>query len=567
MFKILIQAFKTFSRNERLLFFASFLIFTISFIFISVDFVNGKTVFSPVSGGWHTEGMIGQPSFINPVFIGNNEPDRDLVELVFSPLSDLAESYKTSGSGKVWNIRLKEGVWHDGKPITSDDVIFTIKAIQDPDSRSPLFLGWQGITAERISELEIKLTLPEVYAFFESTLKELMPIPKHIFESLPPANLRLSDYNFEPVGSGPFKFVSFKKERSGFVSEYVLARNELYFNQKPYLEEMIFKFYQNEDDLIKAFNSGIIDGFGGLNPKDFSKIGINSQVFELRMPRYYAIFLNPYSRPILKDKNIRSALNSGIDKKALIENIFDGKAVLTDGPLTPGMKGYSADIHFEENFSLEKANQILDNSGWRLGDEGIREKKIKKESGLFADGLERLEFNLVVPQTPFLIETANLIKENWSKIGVKLNLIIRPAVEINDEVIKNRDYEMLVFGHIFGNNDSPDLSSFWHSSERFYPGFNLSIYENKTADALIESVRKNLNELSRERDLATLQSLIIQDMPAIFLYSPYYFYVAGTSLKGFEDKTTLPAGEFISLQSDRFENIEKWYVKTARVFK
>ncbi len=489
-----------------------------------------------------------------------------MIELIFSDLSDLAESYKASENNKVWNIRLKEGVvWHDGEPITGDDLIFTIKTIQEPDSRSLLFPSWQGIAAERISEREIKLTLSETYVFFESALKELRPIPKHLFEALPASNLRLSDYNLEPIGSGPFKFFSFKKEKSGFIDEYRLTRNEFYlpagetgFNQKPYLEEIVLKFYRNEDELIKSFNSGTIDGFGGLNSKNLSKIIINHQVFELLMPRYYAVFLNSYSRPVLKDKNVRLALNYGVGKRALVEKVFDGQAIWPAGPLTPGMKGYAADVYQEENFSLEKANQILDNLGWQLNDGGIREKKIKKES-------ERLEFNLIVPQIPFLIETADLIKEDWSKIGVKLNLIIRSTAEINDEAIKNRDYEMLIFGNIFRNNDVPDLSSFWHSSERFYPGFNLALYENKTADSLIESIRKNLNERNRGRDLAALQSLIIRDMPAIFLYSPDYFYIAKTSLKGFDDLEQ--SRRIISLSSDRFKNIEKWYIKTARVFK
>ncbi|MEK7496041.1 MAG: peptide ABC transporter substrate-binding protein [Patescibacteria group bacterium] len=559
MFKILTYAFKTFSRSERLIFIASFLIFIASFVFIGVNFFDEKTTLASISGGRYTEGIIGQPSFVNPVFAGNNDSDRDLIELIFSDLSDLAENYKTNGNGKVWNIRLKESVvWHDGEPITSDDLIFTIKTIQEPDSHSSLFSSWQGIVVERISEREVKLTLPKTYGFFESTLKELRPIPKHLFEALPASNLRLSDYNLEPIGSGPFKFVSFKKERSGFIDEYRLTRNESYFNQKPYLEEIVLKFYQNEDELIKAFNSGAIDGFGGLNPKNISKIIINHQVFKLLMPRYYAVFLNPYSRAVLKDKNIRLALNYGVDKKSLVEKVFDGQAVWPAGPLTLGMKGYTAGAYPEEDFSVEKANRILDDLGWQLNTDGIREKKIKKES-------ERLEFNLVVPQISFLIETANLIKEDWSKIGVKLNLIIRPTVEINDEAVKNRDYEMLIFGNIFRNNDVPDLSSFWHSSERFYPGLNLALYENKTADSLIESIRKNLNERNRELALAILQSLIIRDMPAIFLYSPDYFYISKTSLKGFDDLEQ--RRRIISLPSDRFKNIEKWYVKTARVFK
>lgn len=549
-----------------MIFTASFLIFTASFIFIGVNFFDEKTTLTSVSGGRWTEGIIGQPSFVNPVFAGDNDSDRDLIELIFSDLSDLAESYKASENNKIWNIRLKEGVvWHDAEPITSDDLIFTIKTIQEPDSHSSLFSSWQGIAAERISEREIKLTLPETYVFFESSLKELRPIPKHLFEALPVSNSRLSDYNLEPIGSGPFKFFSFKKEKSGFIDEYRLTRNESYSNQKPYLEEIVLKFYQNEDELIKAFNSGTIDGFAGLNPKNLSKIIINHQVFKWLMPRYYAVFLNPYDQPVLKDKNVRLALNYGVDKRTLVEKVFDGQAVWPAGPLTFGMKGYAAGVYQEENFSLEKANQILDNLGWQLNDGGIREKKIKKEPALPAGRSERLEFNLAVPQIPFLIETANLIKEDWSKIGVKLNLIIRSTAEINDEAVKNRDYEMIIFGNIFRNGDVPDLSSFWHSSERFYPGFNLALYENKTADSLIESIRKNLNERNRERDLAALQSLIIRDMPAIFLYSPDYFYVSKTSLKGFDDPERRQ--RIISLPSDRFKNIEKWYIKTARVFK
>lgn len=119
---------------------------------------------------------------------------------------------------------------------------------------------------------------------------------------------------------------------------------------------------------------------------------------------------------------------------------------------------------------------------------------------------------------------------------------------------------MILFGNIFGNSDSPDLSSFWHSSERFYPGLNLALYENKTADSLIQSIRKTLNNTKRQADLASLQSLIVQDRPAIFLYSPHYLYITKNWLKGFNKK-------FISSASDRFENIGKWYVKTARVFK
>jgi peptide/nickel transport system substrate-binding protein len=562
--QILIRLFRIFSRTERLIFIAACLIFIVSAIFVTINFLRQNTNLVPVFGGEYIEGLVGQPAFINPV-LANNEVDRDLTELVFSNLLDLAENYKMSENGQAWNIRLKENLfWDDGVSITSDDVIFTIKTVQDPNSHSPLLSLWQGVNAERISEREIKLTLPETYVFFENTLRELKIIPKHVFGSIPAANFRLSDYNLEPVGNGPFKFLSFQKERSGFISEYQLVRNEYYFGQKPYLEKIGLKFYpvrngasngvyQNEEELIKNFNLGVIDGFGGLNQENLSKININHQVFELRMPRYYAIFFNPYGQEILKDKNVRLALNYATNKKELIEKVFDNKAVLVNGPLVLGMQGYDPKIYRQEDFSLEKVNQILEVSGWQLNPEGVREKKNGKE-------LKCLEFNLVVPEIPFLVETAKLVSEDWSKIGVKLNLVVRPSQEVSDEIIKTRNYEMILFGNIFGNGDSPDLSSFWHSSERFYPGLNLALYENKTADSLIQSIRKTLNNTKRQADLSSFQSLIIQDLPAIFLYSPHYLYVTKNWLKSFDEK-------FVSSASNRFKNVEKWYIKTARVFR
>lgn len=545
--------FKNFSKRERGIFAAAFLMFILSLFFVAIDFIGQKTILIPVSGGEFIEGVVGQPVFINPV-LASSEADRDLIELIFSDLLELAENYRMNENGRVWNVRLKDNLfWHDGQPITADDVILTINFIQNPDSHSPLSSVWQGVKAERISEREIKLILPETYVFFENTLRELRIIPNHVFAPVPITNLRLSDYNLEPIGNGPFKFASFQKKRSGFVSGYHLVRNEYYVGKKPYLEKIVFNFYQNEEELTIAFNSGKIGGFGGLK----SKTKINHQSFALRMPRYYAIFFNAYEQDVLKDKNVRLALIYATDKKKIIEKILNNDAIVVDGPLILGMNGYSGEAYPRESFSPEKAIQILEANGWQLNSDGIRENE-KGGAGKKKE-VARLEFNLVVPEMPLLIETARLIQEDWLKIGVKLNLIIKPVAEVSSEIIRTRNYEMLIFGNVFKSGDCPDLSSFWHSGERFYPGLNLALYENKTADALIESIRKNLNNEKRQRDLAVLQSLIIQDSPAIFLFSPHYFYITKNSLRGFDEK-------FIYSASGRFQNIEKWYVKTARVF-
>lgn len=524
-------------------------VFVISFSLVLAEFVIQKTKITAVSGGNYNEGIVGQPSFINSV-LASGDVDRDLIKLIFSDLGQLAESYKIENNGKIWRYRLKEGVkWQDGEKITSDDIIFTIENIQNQDVYSPILQNWQGVGVERISEREIEFKLPTAYVFFKNALEDLRPIPKHIFAKIPSANLKLSDYNLNPVGSGPYKILSFKKQSDGFIDSYILERNDNYSGDEPYLKKLKIIFYTGEDEIINAFNNGEIDGFGLANSRNVEKIISPHEFFSFKTLKYYAIFFNHYSHPAFKEEDVRMALDLAINKEELVKNIFSGYATIVSGPLTPK----NGDSY---PFSIDEANKILDDSGWLLNKEGVRQKTIGKE-------VVKMEFSLIVPQIQILVDTAELIKQEWEKAGVKANVSILSLSEINNEIIKTRNYQMIIFGNILGK--SPDLYSFWHSSEKFYPGLNLSLYENKTADKLIESIRENFNDDKRFADLEKLQSLIASDYPAVFLYSPDYLYVGKKKFYRFDSLT--PEEKFISFSSDRFNNIEKWYVETTRAFK
>lgn len=540
---IFFRLFGSFSRRELYIFIASLLAFLASSSLLTVEFIEQNTKLAPISGGEYAEGVVGQPTFINPV-LAANPVDRDLVELIFDDLADLAESYKVDESGLVWRYRLKEGVfWHDNEPITSNDVIFTVSAIQDENAFSPLFKNWQGVVVNRISEREIEFQLPNQYVFFKNTLESLRPIPEHLFKDIPTANLKLSVYNLEPIGSGPYKFAFFKKRSDGYISSYGLKKNDNYLGEKPYLKKISLIFFQKEAELIESFNVGSIDGFGIAGANNLSAIRFPHQIVSLPMTKYYAVFFNSYSQPLFQDKNVRLALNLAIDKKEIIEKALVGEATIVSGPLLSAGE--------RESFSLSEAEAILEKADWRWGSENVREKILEKET-------VRLEFELIVPEVGFLIETAEVIKKSWAKIGVKLNVSIRPLLEINNGIIKSRNYQMILFGNTPDKN--PDPFSFWHSLERFYPGLNLSLYENKAADALIDSIRKNFDEEKRQRDLNDLESIIVADQPAIFLYSPNYLYVVRKDLSGLSNKMIVSA-------SERFNDVEKWYLKTARVFK
>ncbi len=549
----LIKIFKSFSKKEKLLFAVSFLAFLSSSIFWTADFFSQRTVLAAVSGGEYIEGIMGQPSFINPVLSVQGGVDSDINELIFSKIIDMSDSVKMNNNGKAWDIRLKADIfWDDKQPITSKDIDFTIKKIQNSDTQSPLEPMWRGVQTEIVSKLEIKVILSEQYFFFDETLKNLMIIPEHLFAETPAANIKISDYNLEPTGNGLFRFKSFKKEKSGFISEYRFTRNEAYFGKKPYIESVVFKFYKNEDELIKAFNLGEINGFGGVSAKNLNNININSKVFNLMMPRYYALFFNSYAQKNLAGKNVRMALNYATDKKRIVDEIFNGNAIVVDGPIILGMNGYKPETFSENVFSLEKAASVLDVDGWRIDEDGIRAKTVKKE-------ILRLEFNLICPKVQYMEDSANIITSDWAKIGIKLNILIKSPEEI-DEIIKTRNYEMIIFGNSFVSYNNPDLSSFWYSSQKFYPGFNLSLYENKSVDNLIKISRETTSDSRRQSALSSLQSIIVGDQPAIFLFSPDYIYINKLQLGGFEETK-------INSASDRFRNIENWYIKTARVFK
>lgn len=539
------------SKNERRILVGAILIFLISSILWSIEVFYQKTTIRPVEGGAYNEGLIGQPIAINPL-IAANDIDRDIIELVYSGLLDLTENYKTSDDQKIWTLTLKKNLrWSDDQPITADDVLFTLATIKDSETRSPLFSAWQGVIGERLSEYQLRLILRTPYAFFSDSLKNFKVTPQHIFESIPTANLRLSSYNLEPVSSGPFKFAGYAKRKDGFITKYRLVRNKNYAGEKPLIKEFNLNFYLNKEGLLDAFNSRKIDGLGGIDYQDIEKIKTSRQIFQMNIPGYYAIFFNSALHPALKEKSVRKALNYAVDKNKIVNSVFANNANIINSPIVPGIEGYEPEIYKEEMPSLEKATKELDNAKWSLNKDGLKTKSIdKKEVGL--------EFDIVVPQVDFLVKTADLIKADLETIGIKLNPIVMRPSEIQNEIIKTRNYQMLIFGTILKNN--PDVFSFWHSSERFYPGNNLALFSNKNADAILETIKTDFNPESRKSNLSKFQSIIAAEQPAIFLFSPFYFYVANKNLGGFDVK-------FLATRSSRFDNVKSWYLKTARVFK
>jgi len=374
------------NKTERKLFFGFLVLFLGSFVFLIANFYFTHTEIKPAYGGTLKEGFIGQPRFINPVY-ANSDIDRSLVELIFSGLMkynsqlevvpDLVKNYEVKEEGKVWEVYLKENLkWSDGKPLTADDVIFTINIIQDPEIKSPLRPQWVGVKVEKISDLGIRFTLKNPYAGFLENLT-LKIIPRHIWKDISSQNFPLTLYNLYPIGSGPYKLEKLEYNKEGFIGSVLLVSNKNYFGQKPYLSRAEFFFFEDEKELLKAAAENKINAF---STSDFPETEELKEwnFYTISFPRYFAIFFNPEKAKIFKEEAVRKALSYATNKKEIVKLIFENQAQIVDSPILPQIYNLKSPEKTYP-FDLEKAKEILEKTGFKENEEGFREKLIEKE--------------------------------------------------------------------------------------------------------------------------------------------------------------------------------------------
>ncbi len=542
----------------------------ISSNYLSFSYYFNNTVEVPDFGGEYIEGMVGQPRFINPILSQTNDTDSDLSTLIYSSLykldekgvlvNDIAESYQISEDKLNYTFRIKQGIkWHDEedlraknlntKNLNVDDIIYTLQTIQNKDFNSPLRTSWKGIRAEKIDDYTIKFTLKTPYSPFLNNLTFGI-IPKHLWEFIGSGNFPLAEYNLsKPIGSGQYRFKQLAKDKDGRINSIELSSNENYYSKAPYIKTLIFKFFQAEEDAISSFNRKEIKGINYVSSKNKQKIidSENSNIYRLGIPRYFAIFFNQTKSKSLSDKAVRLALAYSIDKNKLIEDIFHGDGTAIDYPIPPELIGFSPDIKTYE-YSQEQAKDILEKAGWTDKDgDGLREKDDVK-----------LEFTVVTTDWSEMKEASVILKDAWKEIGANVEFKNLDVNDIQNNYIKSRSYEAILFGEIL--NYDPDPFAFWHSSQKKDPGLNFSLYDNSEVDKLLEESRQETDPEIRAEKYKKFQEIVVEEVPAIFLFSPYYLYAQNKSVRGVELS-------HIVVPSNRFNNAENWYLKTKRIWK
>jgi peptide/nickel transport system substrate-binding protein len=555
------QIFKILSKREKNLIFLCLFLFVASVGFVGFRYylINTQTV--PSRGGSYSEGIIGAPRFLNPVLAPTNDADRDLTRIIFSSLlkydsqgnlmPDLAESYNVLDSGKTYEIYLKKNAfWHDGRQVTADDVIYTLQVIQDSDFRSPLRVNWVGIDVEKIDNFGVRFRLKNAYAPFPFNLTFGI-LPKHVWQNISASDFALNEKNLKPIGSGPYVFKQLVKNTDGSIKSIELAASKNFYLPGPFIEQLNFKFYTDEDTAVAALRKADVQGLSYISPANYTLLKNDTKntfnIFEIKLPRYFALFFNQTQNKALADKNVRIALAQALDKEKLISDTLLGFGEKIDSPIIPGMLGFSDDIKIY-SYDFEAASSTLSKAGWLdKNNDGIREK----------DG-QNLEFTISTIPWQELAQTAEFLKVAWSAIGVKVNIETKETANLIQENIRPRQYQALLFGELL--NIDPDPFAFWHSSQVKDPGQNLSLYENAQVDAILQDARQDQDAYSRAKKYQQFNQIIAQDLPAIFLYAPQYLYPVSANLKGADLKIMVSP-------SDRFSQIENWYITTRRAWK
>ncbi|KKS93965.1 MAG: AppA protein [Parcubacteria group bacterium GW2011_GWA2_43_13] len=581
------------SQKEKRILYTTSVTAIILIALLAVHIVWQNTQEAPAIGGKYIEAIVGQPTYINPLYASSNEVDSDISHLVFSGLlkydgasfiPDLAEKYTIADDQKTYTITLRSDIiWHDGKSVTINDVLFTIAAIQDQNYKSPLYPNFKNVKIQQIDEQTIQFQLEQPFAPFLSTLTVGI-LPEHIWSSIDPKSATLARINLiNPIGSGPYQFKSLSKDSNGSIKQYTLERNPHYYATGPMLKDITFKFYPDFTSAVNALENSSTDGLSFLPPNLKGSLkGANSLNFHtLSLPQYTALFFNQNNNDALKDKKVRTAIAHAINKPALANTAGSAPIEIIDAPIPKNAIGYHDSVTRYE-FNTERAQQLLIEAGWKLisKDEYEASKKTDEDAQdeenkntISSDTAPQLpddissyrikqgsllSLTITTVDQPEMTALANTIRTDLQSVGIITYVRLVSHKKITSDIINVRAYEALLYGEVLGPD--PDPYPFWHSSQIQSPGLNLSLFSNKKADALLEEARKIIDPETRGEKYKQFQDILNQDIPAVFLYSPTYTYVLPQAIKGFTQTS-------IATPSDRFARIAEWYIKTKRTLK
>ncbi|HEX7065782.1 MAG TPA: peptide-binding protein [Bacillales bacterium] len=471
----------------------------------------------PQYGGNIVVASTGSPTLFNPYY-SEDTASGDIggfmynslvtIDKEFNPVPDLAKSWEKSDDGLTWTFHLREDVkWHDGKPFTAEDVVFSYNIPRSKEYTGPRASSFEIIKSIKAPDkYTVKIQLSEPYAPFLIDTCSYGILPKHILGDTPIAKMGKVDFNTKnPIGTGPYKFVEWKD------GQYVkLKANEDYYAGKPYINTITYKIIPDANSILAQFKAGQVD-YIGVQPQDIETVQAMVKQGKAETQKTVALsytYMGYNLRlPMFQDKKVRQALTMAIDRKKLVKAVLNGQGTVANAPGSPLSWAYNDDVPTFP-YNPEKAKKLLSEAGWKDTDgDGIREKDGKE----FSFVLKTNQGNRTRKQT------ATVIQQYLKEVGVKVEPKIVEWSAFIQQVTEEHDYEAVILGWALGID--PDPSDLW-SCDEIEKGLNFVAYCNKEIEPLMEKNSKITDRDKRAEVIGKIMAQIAEDQPYTFLYYP-----------------------------------------------
>ncbi len=512
----------------------------------------------PVKGGVYTEALVGSLLRLNPLLNFYNTPDRDISRLIFSgllrfdgngaPQPDLAETWGASKDGTLYNFTLrKDARWHDGQPVTADDVVFTVDLLRNGKDVIPADIQdfWKDIEVVKLSPTVLQFRLPEAFAPFPDYLTFGI-LPKHLLDGKTIDQMIDLNFNLEPVGSGPYRFDRLITE-GGEIKGISLSAFKDYYGSKPYIDQIVFSYYQDAQAALQAYQAGQVQGIGNVTQDILPDVLKEAKlaVYSARKPELSMVMfnLNDKEVPFLQDKQVRKALFEGINRQAIIDKLLLGQAVLADGPILPDTWAYY-DHLTHTSYDPEAAKTLLKSAGYTLAAEGDVVRKNKEDVAL--------RFQLSYPDDEQHQAIAEAIRANWTDLGVEVTLDPVPYDSLIKDRLDQRAFQAALVDFNLSHSPDPDPYPFWDQAQAT-GGQNYTQWDNRIASEYLEQARVTVDTAQRAKFYRNFQIIFDQELPALPLYYPVYTYAVDRDVQG------VRVGPMFDT-SDRFANVTDWYL-------
>ena len=485
-------------------------------------------------------------------FIGADSSSHRVSGLVYNGLlkydknlnltGDLAEKWHISPDGLTLTFTLKKGItFHDGFPLSAHDVLATFNTLIDPKTPTPYAGDYQMVSqANVIDDVTFQVQYKEPFAPALSSWT-MSILPKHILDKSPITKSTLAEH---PIGTGPFKFKSWKRGQ-----HIVLERNEAYFDHAPYLDELRIRIIPDVDTQYLELKAQQLDTMG-LKPLHYTKL-TNTPFFTRTFSKYkylgngYTYMGFNLKNPLFKDKEIRQALSYAVDRDALVRGVLMGQGLPLACPFKPGTWAYNKNINYYK-YNPDKSKEILLSKGWKDHDnDGILDKIIDGKKVNFS-------FTVVTNQgNPLRQMTAELLQRYFADIGIKIDIRIQEWSTFIENTIHGRQFDAFILG--WGLTPEPDPYDIFHSSKTENRQFNIVGFKNSEADTHMEAARRTFDQAKRKKHLDRFQEIVHDEQPYLFLYAPYALTTVHKRFKGIEEA---PSGIG--------HNFNHWYVPAAQ---